>query len=158
MLKETPPRQGFFERERYDAVRARLLPDLRVATNVATTVGGLATPALTALAEQFDRVDAFGRKLGRIIPFVFPHYTDGPRNPKTGQRRYVRGDQAEGLPQGVGAGRTKAGISGNLRHDFRWTAVRNIVNDRTPEKVAMMITGTRPAACSTGIISSRQRI
>ena len=35
---------GCFERERYDAVRARLLPDLRVATDVATTVGWCSPP------------------------------------------------------------------------------------------------------------------
>jgi integrase len=37
----------------------------------------------------------------------------------------------------------KAGCPGMLRHDFRRTAVRNMVNDGTPEKVAMQITGHR---------------
>jgi integrase len=177
-LKEAPPRQGFFERERYDAVRARLLPDLRVATDLAYAFGWrvrnevltlerrqidlkagtirldpgttknddgrlvFLTPTLTAaLAEQLDRVDAFGRKLGRIIPFVFPHYADGPRNPKTGQRRYVRGDRRKDFRKAWGTARKRAGSPASLRHDFRRTAVRDIVNDGTPEKVAMMITG-----------------
>ena len=177
-LKEAPPRQGFFERERYDAVRARLLPDLRVATDIAYAFGWrvrdevltlerrqidlkagtirldagttknddgrlvFLTPALTAaLAEQLARMDAFGRKLGRIIPFVFAHYTDGPRNPKTGQRRYVRGDRRKDFRKAWETARKRAGCPASLRHDFRRTAVRDIVNDGTPEKVAMMITG-----------------
>ena len=87
-------------------------------------------------------VDAFGRKLGSIIPFVFPHCTDGPRNPKTGQRWYVKGDRRknfrrDGRPHASG----RAGSPGMLRHDFRRTAARDIVNAGTPEKVAMTITG-----------------
>ena len=34
-LKEVPPREGFFEREQYEAVRRRLKPDLRVAAAIA---------------------------------------------------------------------------------------------------------------------------
>ncbi len=35
----------------------------------------------------------------------------------------------------------KAGVAGRFRHDFRQTAVRNLVNSGVPERVAMTITG-----------------
>ena len=38
-LKENGPRQGFFEREQYEAVRRRLAPDLHVAVAIAYTFG-----------------------------------------------------------------------------------------------------------------------
>jgi hypothetical protein len=38
-LKENGPRQGFFEREQYEAVRRRLRPDLQVALGIAYTLG-----------------------------------------------------------------------------------------------------------------------
>ena len=37
--KEGPPREGFFEREQYEAVRRHLAPDLQVATGIAYTFG-----------------------------------------------------------------------------------------------------------------------
>ena len=37
--KEAAPREGFFEREQYDAVRRRLLLDLQAATAIAYTFG-----------------------------------------------------------------------------------------------------------------------
>lgn len=178
MLKEAPPRAGFFEPARYEAVRRRLRPDLRVACDLAYTYGWrvrdevltlerrqvnleaatvrlepgttknrdgreiFLTPALKAvLAEQLERVAGLGRKLGRIIPFVFPHFTDGPIHPKTGERRYKVGDRIRDFRKAWATACKRAGCPGMLRHDFRRTAVRNMVNDGTPEKVAMQITG-----------------
>jgi site-specific recombinase XerD len=100
------------------------------------------TPALAAaFAEHLGRVRTLERTLGRIIPWVFAHATGGARDPKTGQPRYVAGDRIRDFRRAWRTASIKAGCPGMLRHDFRRTAVRNLVNDGTPEKVAMMITG-----------------
>lgn len=178
LLKEAAPRAGFFEADRFAAVRRRLRPDLYLVVDLAYTYGWRVrdevltlarrqvdldagtvrlepgttknddgrlvylTPALaTAFAEQLDRVRTLERKLGLIVPWVFAHFRKGPINPKTGQRRYVAGDRVRDFRRAWRTACTRAGCPGMLRHDFRRTAVRNLVNDGTPEKVAMTITG-----------------
>ena len=165
--KEAAPRGGFFEWPQYEAVRRRLAPDLQVAVTVAYTLGwrmqsevlalerrhldlgagtlrldpGMAkndegrvvylTPELrTLLGEQLERVTELERSQGRIVPWLFPHL--GPR--LVGQRiRDFRKAWTEAC--------TGAGVPGAYRHDFRRTAVRNLVNAGVPERVAMTITG-----------------
>jgi integrase len=166
-LKENAPRQGFFERERYIAVMRHLSPDLQVAVAIAYTFGWrirsevltlerrqldlsagtlrlepgttknddgrvvYLTPELTSLlAEQVDRVRALEREMGCIIPFLFPHL-----------RGRHKGKRIQDFKRAWKAACLKAGCSGLLRHDFRRTAVRNMVNKGVPERVAMTVTG-----------------
>lgn len=170
MLKEANARAGFFEPTQYEAVRRHLRPDLRVAVALAYTFGWRVrdevltlerrhvdltagtirldpggtknddgrlvylTPATAAaLAEQLQRVDQLARATGRIIPYVFPNLDKGR----------LQGQRLRDFRRAWGTASRRAGCPGMLRHDFRRTAVRNLVNDGTPEKVAMLITGHR---------------
>jgi integrase len=166
-LKECAPRQGFFEREQFEAVRRYLRPDLQVAVSIAHTFGwrmqsevltlGLRqldlgsgmlrlepgttkndearlvyiTPELTSLlTTQVGRVRALEREMGQIISYLFPYL----------QGRY-RGQQIRDFRKAWTTACLKAGCPGMLRHDFRRTAVRNMVNVGVPERVAMKVTG-----------------
>lgn len=167
LLKENGPRQGFFERERYEAVRRHLPPDLQVAVAIAFTFGWRMQTEILALerrqldlevgtlrlepgttkndearvvylppdlkaqlAAQVERVRALERQLGRIIPHVFPRL----KGRRAGERR-------RDFRKAWQTTCKRAGCPGMLRHDFRRTAVRNMVRSGIPERVAMMLTG-----------------
>jgi integrase len=171
-LKESAPRQGFFEREAFDAVRGRLRPDLQVAVSLAYAYGwrmqsevlslerrqlDLAagtlrldpgttkndegrvvylTPELAALLEgQLARVEALQKQTGAIIPYLFPHLS-----------KTHRGQQIRDFRRAWRTACAKAGAPGMLRHDFRRTAVRNMVNAGVVERVAMTVTGHKTRA------------
>jgi integrase len=166
-LKERAPRQGFFERGQFEAVRRHLRPDLQVAVSIAHTFGwrmqsevltlGLRqldlnagtlrlepgttkndearlvylTPELKSLlTAQVERVRALERQIGQIISYLFPYL----------QGRH-QGQQIKDFRKVWKTACLKAGCAGMLRHDFRRTAVRNMVNLGVPERVAMKVTG-----------------
>lgn len=112
------------------------------------------TPALAAgLQAQRERIRALERKLGRIIPFVFAHTKNGRRY-KAGDRirdfrkAWLRACLKAGLATAVrdAQGRVVKITAQRLRHDFRRTAARNLINDGTPERVAMQILGHRTSS------------
>jgi integrase len=197
-LKEAKPREGFFEREQFDAVRKHLRPDLQAAVSIAYTLGWrmqsevltlkrsqvdlnactirlepgttkndegrivYLTPELLALLQaQVERVQVLEMKLGRSVPFLFPYLSGRHKGNRvldfrkawdtaclkatldaeglTDDKRKAR--QVE-LRQAIAKGE-KPGLLRMLRHDFRRTAVRNMVNRGVPERVAMKITGHR---------------
>jgi integrase len=89
------------------------------------------TPDLrAAVAAQLARLDAFQRSTGIITPYLFVHTTG-----------MLRGKRIKDFARMWRTARRKARVPGHLRHDFRRTAVRGMVNAGVPERVAMEISG-----------------
>jgi integrase len=171
-LKEAAPRQGFFEREQFLAVRKRLPDDLQAVVTIAYTFGWrtpsevlplerrqldleagtlrldpgatkndegrvvyLTSELKAVLGAQVERVRTLEKRLGRIIPFLFPHL-DGD---ELGRRRIdIRSAWKTACKN--------AGVPGRIPHDFRRTAVRNLERAGVPRSVAMKITGHKTEA------------
>ncbi len=161
MLKENNVRTGFFEPDQFAALKKKLPVRLQNLALFAYITGwrkseitGLQWPQvdfkagfvrlepgttkneearefpLTAdlrrlLEEQRATADALARK-GIITPWVF-----------FGKRGQPVGD----FKRSWGTASRKAGLPGRIPHDFRRTAVRNLVRAGVPERVAMKLTG-----------------
>jgi len=166
-LKEPPPRQGFFEEDQFQAVRKHLPAHLQLAVTMAHTYGWrmqsevltlerrhldleagtlrlapgttknddgrlvyLTAELKTLFRDQLVRVDELGWDLGRIITYLFPKLTGR-----------LRGERIKDFKKAWKTACEKAGCPDMLRHDFRRTAVRNMVNKGVVERVAMTVTG-----------------
>jgi len=87
------------------------------------------------LTAHVERVKALERRLGRILPMLFPHFA--------GRRA---GTPRRDFRKAWSTACRAAGCPGMLRHDFRRTAVRNLERAGVPRSVAMKITGHRTEA------------
>jgi len=166
MLAENNVRQGFFEQEQFDAVCANLPEHLRalatfcyitgwrisevvslqwrqvdmraglVTLEVGTTKSGAGrrfpfTDNLRALLmDQRAVTQTLERERGIIVPSVFHHRGGQPI--KKFRRAWLTACR-------------KAGYPGLLVHDFRRTAVRNLVRAGVPQSVAMAMVGHKTA-------------
>lgn len=172
MLEEDNVRQGFFEREQYEAIRKHLPARLQPVVDFAYITGwrkseilGLQwrqvdfeagyvrlepgttknrearqfpfTAELRQILEaQKEKRDALAKD-GKICPWVFFHY--GFR--KNGTPSPFNGKPIGEFKHSWKTACRKAGLPGRLIHDFRRTAVRNLVRAGIPERVAMKMTG-----------------
>jgi integrase len=157
-LEEDNVRQGFFEPWEFEAVLVRLPEHLRPPITWAYYTGWRMYGEILPLT--WDRVDIEAgsvrlyrgttkNKDGRVIalPQVLKdileqqwqqHIDSYPECP------FVFHDHGREMKSFYKAWRTacqSAGLPGKLGHDFRRTAVRNLVRAGVPERVAMTITG-----------------
>jgi integrase len=171
-LKESGPRQGFFERAQYEAVRRRLRPDLQAAVAIAYAFGWrMQSEVLTLERRQLDleagtlRLDAGETKNdeGRVVyltPELLRLLGEQLNRVRTLERetgRIIpclfphdrgrhRGERRRDFRKAWAKACRKAGVAGRLRHDLRRTAVRNLVNAGVAERVAMTVTGHKTRA------------
>jgi integrase len=164
MLEENNVRRGFFDRDQFESVRRRLPIEVQPVVTFAYLTGWrINSEVLTLQWHQVDlragivRLDpgttknregrsfpfsmlpelrdlleeqraittVLERQTGAIVPWVF-HRVGSPI--KFYRRSWLRACKDAGCP-------------GRIPHDFRRTAVRNLVRAGVPERVAMMLTG-----------------
>ena len=164
MLQENNARQGFFEREQFEAVRRHLPEHLRGLVTLAYYFGWRVTSeVLTLQWGQIDRTVGTIRlepgttknKGGRTVAY---HEIDELRDVIEAQwQRHLElqragaicpwvfehkeGQRIKSYRRSWVTACRRAGVAGRVPHDFRRTAVRNLERAGVPRKVAMSMVG-----------------
>ncbi|MEW5736233.1 MAG: tyrosine-type recombinase/integrase [Thermodesulfobacteriota bacterium] len=170
MLKENNVRKGFFEHESFVALREALPEHIRPAVDFGYNTGWRRSEILELTWDRVDMREGTvrlepgetknddGRDLYMtpVLKDVFKELFRGRRldcNLVFHRDGRPLGDFRDSWRRAC----EKAGVPGMLFHDFRRTAVRNMVRAGIPEKVAMTISGhkTRSVFDRYHIVSSR---
>jgi len=174
LLKESHIRQGFFEPEPFQSVQRHLPAHMRGVAAFAFITGWRTPSEILPLEwRQVDmnagevRLDAGTTKNddGRVFPFttelrrvlVAQQQVAETLQREQGLRAryvfcYTTGQKAgqritaSGFHKAWRKARVAAGCPGRIPHDFRRTAVRNLVRAGVPERVAMALTGHKTRA------------
>lgn len=179
MLHEDNIRTGFFERADFEAVRENLPEHLRGLVTFLYLTGVRLGEALSLQWRQVDR-EAKSVRLdpgsvtksrdGRVLPYGALPELEAVLEAAWKQHQelakegtlcpFVFHRQGERIGSFYKAWRTAcrdAGIPGRIVHDFRRTALRNLVRAGVPEAVAMKISGhkTRSAFERYNIVDER---
>jgi integrase len=163
MLHEDNVRQGFFEREEFEDVRAQLPEALRGVVTFAYLTGWRVPSEVLPL--QWAQVDRRAKMIrlepgqtknaeGRTMPYellpelaavIEAQWKERDRLKAAGViTPCVFHRDGEPVRHFGAAWRTAcaaAGVPGRIPHDFRRTAVRNLVRAGVPERTAMLLTG-----------------
>ena len=169
-LRENPPRQGFFEHPEYLAVRVHLPAPWQDILDLAYYSGWRKNEILGLTWDEIDEAGGVIRLsparsktlVGRMLPISQPIA-------EALARRRARRDpdsplvfHRDGIPvrRWRTAWRTAcqaAGVPTRFLHDCRRTAARNLIRASVPERVAMLLPGTRaaPSSTATTLLMSR---
>ena len=165
MLEERNVRQGFFERQEFEDVREHLPMELRGFVTFAYLTGWRVPSEVLPLQwRQVDRKAGTVRlepgqtknDEGRLFPYgdLLPELRDVVETQWKETKRVEREKgtvcphvfHREGVPirdfrAAWHAACEAVGVPGKIPHDFRRTAVRNLVRAGVSERTAMMLTG-----------------
>lgn len=154
MLKEAPPRRVFFTHDEFKRLLACLPPELRPACTFAFLVGWRKEEVFLL---QWRHVDLDASEI--TLPRELSKNAEGRTIKLAGKLKAVIHAQHAANPDGCtwvfhrNGRRIKdfraawlkalceASVEGKVFHDFRRTAVRNMVRSGIPERVAMQISG-----------------
>lgn len=153
-LRESTPRQGFFEHRDYIAVRKHLPPSFQDVLDFAYYSGWRKREILELSWNEVDLAGSVVRLsparsktgAGRILPLSRPLLAVLRRRHRKRHTASVVVFERDGVP--VRVWRTafqracaQAGVPGRILHDCRRTAARNFIRAGVPERVAMTLTG-----------------